>query len=568
MKNLSLKLKLTICAAILFVVGLVVVIVTTLSVTKTQVSESMQLQFENEAKQVAEQASIILEGDGKTADLQEFVENLVSVNDYIAYAVVIDSDCTAVAHSDSEKIGKNYLEGVDPAESAEADVAQRGNVQCSKFWADVQQAWTYDVMVPIYVDGELYGAMDIGIFNFEVDNVISALQKAIIPIAIVIVAIICVMVIVILNATLKPIDKLVDVCNKMGEGDFSVRAERKTLARGDEIGKIANAMDQMRKNLSSLIATTAEHSIELLNISENLHNSAQHTQTKAVDISEKSLVAVSGSEKQSELTKTNSEMTEEISKGMDDIAHNIMNVTEASSETSKEAEAGDHKLDVVVTQMGVIEGKVSATYQQIQELDRMSGDIQSVVKLIGDIASQTNLLALNASIEAARAGEHGKGFAVVADEVSNLADQSKEAANEISNIITGIQECIVQAVHLMEEGNDSVKTGMDLASEAKNSFRGILDRITKVSDEMMNVSAVTEEVNSGTASLIDAIESISSIAESVSDNTTDVSEAAKTQEEMMEKVIDQVSVLTDLSKELKSAIETFKISESIEEQEE
>lgn len=561
MKNLSLKMKLTILAALLVIVGFVVVIAATLSVTKGQVSDSMISQFTKETNQIAGQAEVILENGGDTADLQKMVEAQASDNDYIAYAIVIDDTVTAIAHSDTEKIGKNYADDTEYT----ADAAQNGNVKTSSFWADVQQAWTYDVMVPIYVDGKLYGAMDVGIFNAEVDNVIASLQKTIIPIAIITVIIICFLVAFTLGMALKPIDKLVAICNKMGEGDFSVRSERKILSRGDEVGKIANAMDQMRKNLSALIATTAEHSNELLNISENLHSSAQHTQTKAADISEKSLVAVSGSEKQSELTKTNSEMTEEISKGMDDIAHNIMNVTEASSETSKEAEAGDHKLDVVVTQIGVIEGKVSATYQQIQELDRMSGDIQSVVKLIGDIASQTNLLALNASIEAARAGEHGKGFAVVADEVSNLADQSKEAADEISNIITGIQECIVQAVHLMQEGNDSVKTGMELASEAKNSFRGILERITKVSDEMMNVSAVTEEVNSGTASLIDAIESISTIADSVSDNTSDVSAAAKTQEEMMENVIDQVGVLTDLSKELKNAIGTFKISENIEE---
>jgi methyl-accepting chemotaxis protein len=168
-------------------------------------------------------------------------------------------------------------------------------------------------------------------------------------------------------------------------------------------------------------------------------------------------------------------------------------------------------------------------------------------------------LALNASIEAARAGEHGKGFAVVANEVSSLADQSKDAANDINNIITEIQNCIEKAVHLMEEGNDSVKTGMSLADKAKESFQGILGRITQVSNEISNVSAITEEVNTRTESLLESIESISDIAESVSNNTQEVSNAAKLQEDMMADMITQVGVLGELSDALEKSIKTFHV---------
>ena len=557
MKNMSMKVKITFLTAVLVIIGFVSIIGASLSISKAKVSDAMVDQFINETVQIADQAEILLENGAKTEDLQSFVENKVSENSYIAYAIVIDKTVTAVAHSDTEKIGKNYSDDV----TYTVDAAQNGTIKTSSFYADVQKAWTYDVMVPIYDNGELYGAMDVGIYNSKVDEVVSSLQMRVIPISVIALVIICILVGVACKVAFKSFDTVVETCNEMGEGNFSTVISGSLLARKDEVGNIANAMENMRKNLSALIATTADHSIELLCISQSLHESAEGTQTKAVDIAEKSFVAVDGAKKQTELTKTNSQMTQEISKGMEDIANNIMNVTEASGETSKEAEEGEKKLEVVVTQMDVIEEKVSATYDQIQELNKMSANIQSVVKLISDIASQTNLLALNASIEAARAGEHGKGFAVVADEVSSLADQSKEAANEISNIISGIQDCIICAVKLMEEGNESVHTGMGLASEAKESFNGIVSRITQVSDEMMNVSAVTEEVNSGTASLFEAIDSISEIADSVSDNTQDVSDAAKVQEDMMEDVISKVGTLNHLSQELKEAIGTFKISQ-------
>ncbi len=83
--------------------------------------------------------------------------------------------------------------------------------------------------------------------------------------------------------------------------------------------------------------------------------------------------------------------------------------------------------------------KTQSTAHSVDQLNQRADQIGGIIKLIKEIADQTNLLALNAAIEAARAGEQGRGFAVVADEVRKLAERTGQATNEISSLVSSIQ---------------------------------------------------------------------------------------------------------------------------------
>ena len=63
-----------------------------------------------------------------------------------------------------------------------------------------------------------------------------------------------------------------------------------------------------------------------------------------------------------------------------------------------------------------------------------------IVAYVDKMSKQTRILGLNASIQAARAGEHGKGFSVVAVEIQKLADSNKTFGVEISNVLSKLKE--------------------------------------------------------------------------------------------------------------------------------
>ena len=554
-RNISVKIRLAIYIGLMTAIGFLILGIVTTKTMSSKITDAMVEEFVNVDTQIAKQVSILLEKGATVDDLQTFVENLVSENEYIAYAVVVDSDVSAMAHSDTEKIGKSYAD--DTGYSVPA--AQQGKVMTSQFWADVQETWTYDVMCPIYVNGELFGSMDVGIYNSEVDSVTSSVRNVEVIISLLVIVCSVVVIILICSIIFKPINGFVAICEKMGKGDFSEDINANILENKDEFGKMGRSLMEMKSGLSTLINSTSEAAKRLYDITETLRSGALDTQLMASDIAGKAVEAVSKTETQTEYTYSNSEMANKISDGMNDIANNVSTITNAAVDTAAEAQEGVVIMRNMVDQISVIADNVSSIYEQIQELEKMSGNIQSVIQLIMEISGQTNLLALNASIEAARAGEQGKGFAVVADEVKNLAVQSREAAADISGIIQQIQGLITQCVTLMADGNNSVQQGITFAKQAEKSFYGIKEKITSVSDEMENVSSVTEEAAKGTVLLQENINGIREISELVVENTNGVSEAAGAQEELMKKVVNEVDELVQISGSIETSLARFKL---------
>jgi methyl-accepting chemotaxis protein len=230
---------------------------------------------------------------------------------------------------------------------------------------------------------------------------------------------------------------------------------------------------------------------------EELKNSLQTLCGDIENISKVAADILKGANIQSENVEKSTEAMIDISSGIQQIALNAENVSNTSTTTLQAVADGFKAIETVMGQMESIHQKVENLSKVITDLSKFSREIGNIVNTITEISNQTNLLALNAAIEAARAGEHGRGFAVVADEVRKLSEEATTSTNQISEIVSSIQENISKSVEYMNEGKVEVTNGIRIVNDAKRAFEVIQSDMNNVSQQIIEVSAAVQQLSAG-----------------------------------------------------------------------
>ena len=362
----------------------------------------------------------------------------------------------------------------------------------------------------------------------------------------------------------RPIVRTTERLGVMGTGDFRLEGEaaaemQELASRPDELGTMAQAMQEMNEKVRALMRNVAQTAEYLAASSEELTSSAEQAADVSQSIAE-SIVKVAGAcSEQFDDVQTANEHTKKLTQNMQDFEGHLEETGQQVQKTSNVATEGRQGVATAVTGMQSIETNVSHIAELIEGLGENSKQIGEIVDTIAGIAEQTNLLALNAAIEAARAGEHGRGFAVVADEVRKLAEQSQEAASEISERIGRIQSSTQEAVDAMHQGLSEVMDGTKTVQGAGTSFDGIASMVGKAAAASQAMQSSVERLTQSIGRIDAAVEEINTKSRSVADEAQTVSAATEEETASMHEIADASRKLAEQAQNLQNSIAVFKI---------
>ncbi|MBU5637824.1 methyl-accepting chemotaxis protein [Geomonas sp. Red69] len=294
----------------------------------------------------------------------------------------------------------------------------------------------------------------------------------------------------------RPLDKAVQVANRLAEGDLTVEV---VVDSKDETGQLQAAMGHMVQSLRGLVTQTVQISSSIASASTQLQGTSAQIATGAEEVASQTGTVATGSE---EMAATSA-----------DIARNCVLAAEASRQSSDSANQGAKVVQETITGMEEIAGRVRRTSKTVEALGHRSEEIGDIVGTIEDIADQTNLLALNAAIEAARAGEQGRGFAVVADEVRALAERTSKATKEIGTMIKAIQGETRDAVRAMDEGVQEAEKGAASSQRSGQALEDILKCISEVSLQVSQIATAAEQQTATTTEVTSNIQQITDVVQ-------------------------------------------------------
>ncbi len=287
-----------------------------------------------------------------------------------------------------------------------------------------------------------------------------------------------------MQAICRPVEQARQLAQAIASGDLS---QRMTVEGRDEAADLQRALEQMRGDLSGMVA-------QLREAGESISTASSEIATGNQDLSNRT-----------EQTAGN-------------VQHTVSSIGALSGNVQQTASSAQTANQLVATASQAAQRGGSVVTQAVQSMHSISQSsrkINDIIGVIDGIAFQTNILALNAAVEAARAGEQGRGFAVVASEVRSLAGRSAEAAKEIKTLIGASVTAVDGGVRQVEEAGTVMQEIVSGVQRVRDIIGEITVAAASQSSGINDVNQAVQEIDRMTQQNAALVEESAAAAQSM-----------------------------------------------------
>lgn len=330
--------------------------------------------------------------------------------------------------------------------------------------------------------------------------------------------------------------------------------------------EINDPLKTVKEDLNATINDLRKILSDILTAFQSLANSIRDITRSTADLAQASNeVANTSQNVADEITRQRDELevigkdVSDLSASIEEIAASAVDVRDITTKVTESGAKAQKRGIEATNQMKVVEEISSTSVEQIRSLNNQMQEIGKIVRLISDIASQTNLLALNAAIEAARAGDAGRGFAVVAGEVKSLAGESRQATQNIEEVISKLMDGSNKTAESIDKSYNTIVEGIKTVNVTIQGLNQIVSDIDVASVNISEISRATDSQAMATNRVNQSIDVVSQMIVANQEKMDSLSANAEESSAATEEIASASSMILDMVKKLQSKIEEFSV---------
>lgn len=430
--------------------------------------------------------------------------------------------------------------------------------------------WMISIYAPIIdEDGISIGFVGVDFTIDELKNHIANTKNKLTMIGIIISGIGIIFMIFVILSFFKKLNSVVDAMKNVSDGakNLSVRLD---VPKTPELGTlslscnavissmqltmqtVSKSVESVNKNSTKIL----DHTRKLLDLITNVNGNMDDVQSKAT--SQTNLIAsleTNINDLEDSIQTLNTKISEQ-NRTVSSSIREIETIINSINGTDSQINFISQEYQSIVEETKTNEKKQNNMTEKIRFIEKQASNLSTANAVITGIASKTNLLAMNAAIEASHAGEAGKGFSVVAGEIRALAENSAKQTQNITTLVTNIEEAVKQIVIASDDSEKAFSALGHKIETLSSSMISIKQNMNEQNENATNVTAML-------GLLADSAESITLASNTITEKTNSVVKGINTMKFSIKRINETSTSAKSLLSEMTSfAHDTNESSES------